>query len=93
MTDWFERRNQHVIDALPQDRLLVYSPRQGWQPLCAFPGVPVPTDPFPAHSRDELSQRSRDHSGLPADPEMAEKVDRDYSETLKWKAFRRRGAS
>ena len=90
MTDWFERRNQHVIDALPQDRLLVYSPRQDWQPLCAFLGVPVPTEPFPRiNSRDELSQTSREHGGLPADPEMAEKFARDYIETLKSKAFRR----
>jgi two-component system response regulator WspF len=28
-------------------RLLVYSADQGWEPLCAFLGLPVPATPFP----------------------------------------------
>lgn len=88
MTDWFERRNQKVIDALPPERLLVYSPRQGWEPLCAFLGVPVPDAPFPRiNSRDELSQTSREQGGLPPDPEAAERFARDYIERLKARAF------
>ena len=42
MTDWFQHRNQEVIDALPPDRLLVFSPQDGWGPLCTFLEVPVP---------------------------------------------------
>jgi hypothetical protein len=88
MTGWFERRNQQVIDALPSERLLVYSPRQGWEPLCSFLGVPVPDTPFPRiNSRDELSQTSREQGGLPADPETAERFAKDYIEKLKAKAF------
>jgi len=88
MTDWFERRNQQVIDALPPERLLVYSPRQGWEPLCSFLGVPVPDEPFPRiNSRDELSQTSREQGGLLADPEAAERFARDYIEKLKARAF------
>jgi len=88
MTDWFERRNQKVIDALPPERLLVYSPRQGWEPLCAFLGVPVPDAAFPRiNSRDELSQTSREQGGLPPDPEAAERFARDYIERLKARAF------
>jgi Sulfotransferase domain len=88
MTDWFERRNRQVIDALPPERLLVYSPRQGWEPLCSFLGVPVPNEPFPRiNSRDELSQTSREQGGLPADPEAAERFARDYIEKLKSRAF------
>jgi len=88
MTDWFERRNQKVIDALPPERLLVYSPKEGWEPLCSFLGVPVPNQPFPRiNSREELSQTSREHGGLPPDPETAEKFARDYIEKLKAKAF------
>jgi hypothetical protein len=88
MTDWFERRNQNVIDALPPERLLVYSPKEGWAPLCSFLGVPVPEGPFPrVNSRDELEQASNEQGGLPPDPETAERFARDYIEQLKAKAF------
>lgn len=40
--DLFE---QHVKDVVPRDRLLVYRVQDGWQPLCAFLQVPVPTQP------------------------------------------------
>lgn len=90
MTDWFERRNQSVIDALPPERLLVYSPKEGWAPLCAFLGVPVPGVPFPrVNSRDELKQASNDEGGLPSDPDVAERFARQYIDELKAKAFGR----
>ena len=88
MIDWFERRNQKVIDALLPERLLVYSPKEGWEPLCSFLGVPVPDEPFPrVNSRDELNQNMRHQGGIPPDPETAEKVARDYMEKLKAAAF------
>lgn len=88
MTEWFERRNQEVIDSLPPERLLVYSAREGWEPLCSFLGAPVPDVPFPRiNSRDEISQASRERRGLPPDPETAERFARDYIEQLKAKAF------
>ena len=90
MTGWFERRNQQVIDALPSERLLVYSARQGWEPLCRFLAVPVPAASFPRiNSRDELSRTSRERGGLPPDPEIAEKFARGYIDQLKEKAFGR----
>lgn len=88
MTDWFARRNQQVIDALPADRLLVFSPKQGWGPLCTFLDVPVPEAPFPrVNSRDELGEASEKQGGLPPDPESAEKFAREYIDRLKDKAF------
>jgi hypothetical protein len=88
MTGWFERRNQEVIDALPAERLLVFSPKQGWEPLCRFLGVPVPDIPFPrVNSREEISHRSEDQGGLPADPEIGERFARAYIDELKAKAF------
>jgi hypothetical protein len=33
--------------AVPPGRLLVYSVRDGWDPLCTFLGRPVPDVPFP----------------------------------------------
>jgi hypothetical protein len=88
MTDWFARRNQQVIDALPPERLLVFSPKQGWEPLCSFLGVPVPNEPFPrVNSRDELAHASEERGGLPPDPETAEKFARAYIDQLKARAF------
>ena len=33
--------------AVPPGQLLVFSVRDGWEPLCAFLGRPVPDVPFP----------------------------------------------
>ncbi len=88
MTDWFARRNQEVVDTLPPERLLVFHPKQGWEPLCRFLGVPVPEGPFPrVNSRDELGSRSDEQGGLPPDPEAIEKFAQDYIAELKAKAL------
>ena len=88
MTDWFTRRNQTVIDSLPPDRLLVFSPKEGWGPLCAFLGVPMPDSPFPrVNSRDEIKQVTANRGGLPPDPETGEKLARAHIDQLKAKAF------
>jgi hypothetical protein len=42
-----EQYNQDVISTVPPERLLVWSPGDGWGPLCDFLGVPVPTVPVP----------------------------------------------
>lgn len=43
----FERHNAEVKAAIPADRLLVFEAKDGWGPLCAFLGVPVPDTPYP----------------------------------------------
>jgi hypothetical protein len=51
----FERHNAEVMQRIPADRLLVYEVAQGWEPLCAHLGVPVPDMPFPqVNDRDEF---------------------------------------
>lgn len=88
MTDWFERRNRQVSDSLPPERVLVFSPKEGWGPLCEFLGVPVPDAPFPrVNSRDELGSASEQEGGLPPDPDQAERFAREYIEALRTKAF------
>ena len=50
--------NQHIESVkqrVPPDRLLVYNVKEGWEPLCTFLGVAVPTDtPFP-HLNDRAN--------------------------------------
>src|SRR5206468_11095804 len=58
MTEAFERHNAAVRSAVPPERLLVYEVGEGWQRLCQFLGVPVPTAPFPrVNSREEMQRR------------------------------------
>lgn len=49
----FERHNASVKAGVPAGRLLVFDAKQGWEPLCAFLGVPVPDAPFPAVNTTE----------------------------------------
>jgi hypothetical protein len=51
----YERHNAEVKAAISPERLLVYDPAEGWAPLCAFLGLPVPDFPMPkANSREEF---------------------------------------
>lgn len=49
----YEAHNRAVIDEVPADRLLVYRPGDGWEPLCDFLGVPVPDEPYPHKNTTE----------------------------------------
>jgi len=58
MTDYFRRHNEEVKATIPPERLLVYEVGSGWEPLCAFFGVPVPAEPYPSeNSRGEFIAR------------------------------------
>ena len=55
MTRYFERHTEEVIRGIPKGRLLVYEVGEGWEPLCEFLGVPVPSTPFPhVNVRDDF---------------------------------------
>lgn len=43
----FDRYNAEVIATVPAERLLVWAPADGWEPLCEFLEVPVPAAPLP----------------------------------------------
>ena len=47
LEEQYERHNQHVIDTIPEDQLLVFNVKEGWEPLCKFLDKPVPANPFP----------------------------------------------
>lgn len=53
MTDYFRRHTEAVVAGVPKDRLLVFDVAQGWEPLCAFLGVPVPDTPYPRENTTE----------------------------------------
>jgi Sulfotransferase domain len=47
----YERHNADVVAALEPERLLVFDPADGWEPLSRFLGRPVPDEPFPHANR------------------------------------------
>jgi hypothetical protein len=49
----YERHNASVRAGVAADRFLEFDPKQGWEPLCAFLGVPVPDAPFPSVNTTE----------------------------------------
>jgi hypothetical protein len=85
VTDYFKAWNQAVIDAVPADRLLVFSAKDGWDPLCAFLGVPVPDAPYPrVNARDELNQELGE---LPKTLEDVQRSVGAYLDDLRQRAF------
>ena len=53
----YERHNAAVRAAIPPERLLLWQPGDGWEPLCRALGVAVPATAFPApNSRSEWTQ-------------------------------------
>lgn len=47
LAEAMERYNREVIEAVPAERLLVWSVGEGWEPLAQFLGIDVPAAPFP----------------------------------------------
>ena len=45
--DCYLRHNQAVRETIPEDRLLEFQAKDGWEPLCEFLDVPVPDEPYP----------------------------------------------
>jgi Sulfotransferase domain len=54
----FNQHNAEVQRTVPPERLLVYQVSEGWEPLCRFLDVPVPTTPFP-HLNDTVTFKRR----------------------------------
>jgi hypothetical protein len=56
----FHAHEAAVKAAIPAERLLVHSAKDGWEPLCAFLGVPVPEGDYPrTNSKEEFFQHMK----------------------------------
>lgn len=55
---FYEQHFAEVIDTISPDRLLVWQPSEGWEPLCAALGLPVPEGDF-IHTNDRAEFQSR----------------------------------
>ncbi|VEU35563.1 unnamed protein product [Pseudo-nitzschia multistriata] len=47
LAEQYDRHNQHVVDSVPPEQLLVFRAGDGWEPLCSFLGTGVPGGAFP----------------------------------------------
>ncbi len=53
--------NQRVKRLVPADKLLVFDPADGWEPLCAFLDRDVPEEPFPrVNTTEEFHERMQE---------------------------------
>ena len=43
----FNEWHKEVIEKCPEDKLLVFDVKEGWEPLCKFLNKPIPDVPFP----------------------------------------------
>jgi hypothetical protein len=57
----FDRHNAEVRAHAPANRLVEWRATDGWGPLCAALGVPVPAEPFPLTN---TSEQFRARAGL-----------------------------
>ena len=69
MTNFFRRHTEAVIAGVPKDRLLVFNVAEGWAPLCAFLGVPVPDTPYPRENSTQEFQTRVAAGQMPIDPD------------------------
>ncbi len=54
----YEAHIEEVKRTIPAERLLVYEIKQGWEPLCTFLDLPVPSEPMP-HVNDRAAMQRR----------------------------------
>jgi hypothetical protein len=74
----YHAHNDAVRRTIPPARLLEFTPTEGWEPLCAFLGVPVPDTSYPnINARAEFRKMADDAKAF--DPES---VRRSHAEQL-----------
>lgn len=55
MIEAFEKHNAAVRAGIPKERLLEWTPSDGWEPICERLGLAVPDEPFPkVNTTDEF---------------------------------------
>jgi hypothetical protein len=61
----FNRHIDEVKRVVPQERLLIFEARQGWEPLCSFLNVRVPVDkPYPHKHKGDVVRNFLKHTNL-----------------------------
>jgi hypothetical protein len=53
----YNKNVEEVIAHVPNDRLLVHSAKEGWEPLCTFLDLPIPDQPYPHSNESSVIRR------------------------------------
>lgn len=54
----YKKHHEEVLRTISSERLLMFDPKNGWEPLCKFLDVPVPSQPYPrSNTREEFLKR------------------------------------
>jgi hypothetical protein len=53
MINLYNRWVEDVKQTVPEEKLLVFEAREGWEPLCKFLNVPIPEVPYPKGNDSE----------------------------------------
>lgn len=68
-SDWCDTYNQwieHVKSNVPAENLLVFNAKQGWEPLCTFLNVPIPTVPYPSSNNSTKFHENFSNDKIPS---------------------------
>ena len=56
----YQQNIDRIYQEVPKDRLIVFDPAEGWEPLCEALGEPIPKIPYPrVNTTEEFEQRWR----------------------------------
>ena len=75
----YERRLAEVREEIEPERLVEWTPADGWKPICDALGLPVPNRPFP-HRNSTQSYRARQHARARQDEARARSVQQGHDE-------------
>jgi hypothetical protein len=65
----YKEHIQHILEAVPQEHMLHFDVKDGWEPLCEFLQKPIPQEAFPwLNERKEF---------MASEPEWARKIKED----------------
>ncbi len=58
-----QRFNDHIEDvkkSIPKERLLIFESKDGWEPLCDFLNVEIPSEPYPnSNKKEDFHERAK----------------------------------
>lgn len=88
VTAWFRKREEAILEMFGPDRLLLFDPREGWDPLCAFLGVATPDIPYPrVNTRDQIGNKPEARTTVQSDPALQERLVQHYIAVMREAAF------
>ena len=47
-----------VKESVPEEKLLIFSVKEGWEPLCNFLELPIPNEPFPNTNDTKMMKKT-----------------------------------